>query len=216
MALCHTYGAGYNPSRESLQINALNALYTEARNRLAQVNTAKSALTHAVNHRQTAYAPLKKLCTRIINALAACGASGKLVEDARTINRKIQGKRSRPIAPGEENHISVSRQSYDSLAENFSQLLTLVSAEPRYTPNETELQPERLQTFLESLGNANTGVRNAYTGYSNALIARNQLLYEAPDGLVPVALDVKKYVKSLYGSASAQYKHLNKIKFRKC
>ncbi len=213
ISACTGYGSNYNPSRTALQLPALTTLHTDAQNSLATVNTVKATLTHAINTRQDAFDPLKKLCTRIVNALDASGASDKLVEDVKTINKKIQGKRSSKVNPEQENTISVSQQSYDSLAENFARLIALISTEVAYTPNETALQVATLQTTVDELSTVNTAVTTANTQYSNALIARNNVLYDPESGLVEIAADVKKYVKSVYGTAAPEYKQISGLEF---
>ena len=44
-------------------------------------------------------------------------------------------------------------------------------------------------------------------------ISRNNLLYKENTGLYDVALDVKNYIKSVFGATSPQYKQVSKIKF---
>jgi hypothetical protein len=231
ISFCTGYGATYNPSKAAIQIASLNTLRTNAQGSITGVNSSKTAFTNATNSRQTSFDPLKKLCTKIVNALDATDATDKLVKDAKTINNKIQGKRSGdktkppttpvpPIPPiptptPEDKSISVSQQSYDSLIENFDKLITLVSSEPTYTPNETDLQISTLQTLLGNLKATNTAVVNAYTNYSNSRITRNSILYAATSGLVDIAGDVKKYVKSVFGATSPQFKQVSKLEFKK-
>jgi hypothetical protein len=224
ISFCTGYGASYNPSKASIQLAALSTLHTNAQNSLSGVTSSKTAFTNATNARQAAFDPIKKLATRIVNALDATDASDKMVADAKTINNKIQGKRSgekpKPAAtPGteaaEDKTISVSQQSYDSIIENFGKLIDLVSSEPTYTPNETDLQVSTLTTTLGNLKATNTAVVNAYTNYSNARITRNTILYAATSGLVDIAGDVKKYVKSVFGATSPQFKQVSKLEFRR-
>ena len=149
-----------------------------------------------------------------------------MIEDAKTINRKIQGSRkggnntptpSEPPNPDEPqpDGTSVSQQSYDSLIENFARLVDLVSSEPTYTPNEVELQVATLTALVTDLRAKNTAVINANTALSNARLSRNITLYKEKTGLVDVAGEVKKYVKSVFGATSPQYKQISKIKFTK-
>jgi len=224
ISFCTGYGATYNPSKAAIKIAALTTLHTNAQNSIGGVNTSKTAFTNATNARQAAFDPLKKLCTKIVNALDATDATDKLVKDAKTINNKIQGKRSgdKPTPPpagatdaAEDKTISVSQQSYDSLIENFAKLIELVSSEPTYTPNETELQVSTLTTTLGNLKTTNTAVINSYTNYSNSRITRNSILYAATSGLVDIAGDVKKYVKSVFGATSPQFKQVSKLEFKK-
>jgi hypothetical protein len=223
LSFCTAYGTSYNPSRAAIQLTALSTLQTNAQASLAAVTSAKIALGSAVNARQAAFEPLKRLSTRILNALDATDATPKLVKDARSINLKIQGRRltekSSSTAPttsetAEDKSISVSQQSYDSLIENFDRLIQLVGNEPSYSPNETELQVSTLNTTLGALRTANTAVISAFTTYSNVRITRNAILYGPTNGLVTLAGDVKKYVKSVFGASSPEFKQITGIQFR--
>ena len=117
--------------------------------------------------------------------------------------------------PSTDNQVSVSRQSYDMLTENFASFVDLVSSVPSYTPNETELTTASLTAYLGELQTANTNVINAEVAYSNARISRNSVLYSENTGLVDIAFDVKKYVKAIFGATSPQYKQISGIKFTK-
>lgn len=236
---CIGYGISYQPTKAVLQIPALQALRLTAQGNLTAVNSAIVILINSINARQIAFDPIKPLSTRIVNALDATDASDELVKDAQTINRKIQGKRKGetttpttptdpvppvpptgtdpvpPPVPPTEKQISVSQQSYDSLLENFNKLILLVASEPTYTPNEADLQVGTLQTLAANLANQNTAVINATTALSNARIARNHTLYDPKTGLYDIQNEVKKYVKSVFGASSDEYKQISKIKFTK-
>jgi hypothetical protein len=238
---CIGYGVIYQPTKPVLQIPALQALRLTAQGNLTAVNSAIVVLINAINARQILFDPIKQLATRIVNALDATNASDELVKDAKTLNRKIQGKRKGepkppattpvppvpPVPPGPggpspippvpptPEQISVSQQSYDSLLENFNKLILLVASEPSYTPNEVDLQVATLNALATNLAGQNTGVINAATALSNARIARNHTLYDANTGLYDIQSEVKKYVKSVFGASSQEYKLLSKIKFTK-
>src|SRR5690606_6270730 len=228
IAYCTAYGAAYNPSKTALQLTSLNTLLTTAQAEIINVATAKNNFDTVTGERQLAFEPLKPLATKIFNYLSVTDATMQTIADAKTINNKLQGRRSgtvTEIPPTEgdgegngetqNNTVSVSRQSYDSLTENFSAYIDLVSSVPSYTPNETELTTASLTTFLTNLQTANTNVINAEVAYSNARISRNNVLYAENTGLVSVALDVKKYVKAVFGATSPQYKQISGIKFTK-
>ena len=226
ISFCTGYGTAYNPSKAAIQLPALNTLYSNAQNALAGLISSKIVFDNATNARQAAFEPLKKLATRIVNALDATEATDALLKDARTINSKIQGKRSGKLTKADSGitadetvetakTISVSQQSFDSLIENFAKLIELVSSEPSYTPNETELQVSTLTTTLGDLKAKNTEVVNSYTNYSNARITRDSILYATNNGLVDTALEVKKYVKSVFGATSPQFKQVSGLEFKK-
>ena len=222
IAYCTAYGATYNPSKIALQLTALNTILTSAQTELSSVTTAKNAFDTVTGDRQLTFEPLKSLATKIFNFLSVTDATEQTIADAKTINNKLQGRRAGTIAenPTPEggtspNTVSVSRQSYDSLTENFSAFIDLVSSIPSYTPNETELTVDSLTTFRDNLQTANTNVINAEVAYSNARISRDNILYAENTGLVDTALDVKKYVKAIFGATSSQYKQISGIKFTK-
>lgn len=199
-------------------------MYTNALATIANVTTTKNAFDNVTGIRQTAFAPLKPLATKIINSLSATDALDTVVKDAKTINRKLQGSRASTTSnsttettssESSANTISTSQQSYDRLIDSFGKLIDLVNAETNYVPNETELQVTSLNTKLASLQAANTAVISKYTDYSNARIQRNNLLYTNSSSLVETALDVKKYIKSVFGASSPQYKQVSSLKFSK-
>ena len=221
ISLCVGYGTTYNPSRAAIQISAMNTLLSNAQASLAAEIAAETALTTATNARKSAFDPLKNLCTKIVNALDATDASDKLVKDAKAINKKIQGTQTKDKSSPEPGGttgtktISTSRQSFDSIIENFDRLIQLVGSEPTYAPNESDLQTSTLTTLLGSLRTANTSAINAYTNDSNARITRKSIFDSPSNGMVAIAGDVKKYVKSVYGASSPQFKQISGLEFKK-
>jgi hypothetical protein len=220
IAYCTGYGATYNPAKPALQLISLNTLLISAQTELTNVATAKNIFDTATGDRQVAFENLKPLATKIFNFLSVTDATDQTIADAKTINNKLQGRRANtptetPIPEGgaASNTISVSRQSYNMLTENFSALIDLVSSVPSYTPNETELTTASLTAFHTNLRNANTNVINKEVAYSNARISRNNVLYAENTGLVDIASDVKKYVKAIFGATSPEYKQISGIKF---
>src|SRR6218665_3284947 len=93
---------------------------------------------------------------------------------------------NRSLSPPEAKTISASQRYGDSLLEHFTKLIELLSAEPTYAPNETDLQVSALIIRLGDLKIANTAVINAYANYNNARITRNAILYSAVGGLAGI------------------------------
>src|SRR3990172_11156005 len=94
ISFCTGYGTAYNPSKVNIKLPALNTLFTNAKTVLETVKSTKTIFDNGTNIREIGFEPFKKLCTRIVNALEATDASKQTVNDAKTINRKIQGKRA--------------------------------------------------------------------------------------------------------------------------
>ena len=97
--------------------------------------------------------------------------------------------------------------------DHFAQLIALLTAEPKYLPNENELKVATLNTQIADMRTKNTAVINALTAVSNARINRDKLLYGDLTGMVDTAMAVKQYVKSLFGAKSPQYKQVSGLRF---
>ncbi|TYA56802.1 hypothetical protein [Formosa maritima] len=221
IAFVNGYGATYNPSKNSLKLPQLEALYTQASASLDNVVNKNTEYNNAVNNRVEAFADLRPLSTRLVNALEATNASKEKIDDAKGFNRKIQGKRAskkeEPVDPNQPapKTISSSQQSYDQQIQHFEGMISVLASEPSYTPNETELQVATLQTKLQTLKDTNAQVSKAYAEVSNSRLERNKILYSDDKGLVDTAGEVKKYVKSVYGATSPEFGQIKGIAFKK-
>jgi hypothetical protein len=221
-----SYGAIYNPSKASLMTPALTALLTENQSKTAVLNNAESAFKLAKDQRDTALKGLNPLVTKIINALKATETTDQIDEAARTLVRKIQGRRATPKKTEEQKkaaaasgnttvEISTSQMGFDNRIDNFGKLIALLATIPVYAPNETELQVATLTALLNDLKAKTAAAVTAEVAVSNARIARNESMYKANAGLFDIAADVKTYIKSIFGATSPQYKQISKLKFTK-
>ena len=214
------YGTTYNPSKNSLKIPQLNTLATNSQAKLADVITKNTAYNNAVNDRIIAFTGLKLLSTRLVSSLETTNASKEKVSDAKGFNRKMQGKRaSSTQEPTDANTpapttISTSQQSYDQLIQHFAGLISVLQSEVSYTPNENDLKLTALTAKQADLTAKNNAVATAYASISNSRISRNKTLYDETTGLVDTALEVKKYIKSIYGTTSPEYAQVKGIEFK--
>lgn len=225
IGICTGYGATFNPVNATLKLPALSTLLGSANTALQAVNVAKSTYNNATNAREIAFKPLKPLCTKIVNALAAAGAVKQTVDDARSVNLKIQGRRATAIkktaaatdtlTAASPRRASTSQQSYDKMIDHFAQLVQTLTAEAKYAPNEDDLKVETLNTLLGDLRAKNSAVMGATTNLSNTRIARDQVLYAEGTGLCDVARDIKTYVKSVFGASSPQYNQVSGLRFKR-
>lgn len=218
------YGVTYNPSKTSIKVTALQTLATNAKGAITAVNAAQPAYSNAVSARESAFEPLSKLATRILNALKATDTTTQVDESATTLIRKIQGTRATPKKTEAQlkaladagtvvTEASSSQMSYDNRLDNFDKLIKLLTSVTLYAPNEADLKVTALTTLYTDLKTKNTAVVTATIPLSNARISRNDILYKTNVGLVDIASDVKVYVKSVYGASSPQYKQISKLKF---
>jgi hypothetical protein len=218
------YGVTYNPSKTTLKLPALQALSTTVKNAVNTLNITLQPYSKAVAVREASFEPLSSLTTRIINAFKATDATPQVIDNAKTYIRKIQGKRATPKLTDEEKkalsvegkevkEISSSQMGYDNRLSHFDQLIKLLSTESTYAPNEVDLKITSLTTMLNDLRVKNSAVVSTITIVSNARISRNEVMYKAKTNLYNVSLDVKTYVKSVYGATSPQYKQMSSLKF---
>lgn len=217
---CAGYGPTYNPGRASLSLDALRTKLEASRAAFADTINKEILYDNVVNARLDAFKDFKGLSTKISNALAASGVGPNIIDAARTLNRKMQGGRATPkpdatVDAVETRTISASQQGFDTRLEHLQGLIQLVSSQPEYTPNEEELKPESLKALIASLYATNNRVREAEVVWSNARLARTKTMYAEGDGLAHIALDVKKYVKSVFGASSLEFKQVQSIAFRK-
>lgn len=219
------YGTVYNPTKTSIKLTALQTLATNSKNAVAAVNAALPAYNNAVAAREAAFLPVNKLITRVINALEATDTSDQVDATAIALARKIKGTRATPkkteeekaaekAAGKESKEISSSQMSFDSRLDNLDKLIKFLASVALYAPNEADLKVAALTTLYNDLKAKNTAVINATTPLSNARIARNDILYKPGTGLIDIALDVKKYIKSVYSATGPQYKQVSKLEFK--
>lgn len=224
ISFCEGYGATYNPTKESLKIPQLKTLYQTAQDKLNASKTQKTNFDNATNERRNAFKDLKPLSTKIVNAFAVSGADVLAQNNLKAVNKKLQGSPSsakktetpsNPATPPETaKTISTSQQSYDRLIDHFANAIEILEQNSVYAPNESNLQVDSLKDKLAELQTKNTELINAYTSYSNAMIERNQTLYNPLTGVIQTAKEVKQYVKSIFGATSPQYKQVSGLEFK--
>ena len=237
ISFCTGFGAAYNPGANNIKLAALNTINANCKAAITTNMNAFTAFKNATNAREIAFQNFRKMATRIVNALDACGAALQTIKDAKTLNTRMRGKAKKfkagpegtdvpatpatpatgpeTPAPTENTSHSTSQQSYDSLLQHMAGLIQVVNTEPLYTPNENELKVTGLNAYLAGLQAKNTTCITTYTAYSNARINRDNLLYASKTGLCDVANEVKKYIKSVFGATSPQYRQLSALKFSK-
>jgi hypothetical protein len=226
ISIVTSYDKDYNPAKSALTVTALNSQLATVKDSLAEVNSVFPAYTLSIADRETSFAQLSKLLTRVISALKASETTKHVNDDVLTIVRKLQGRRANPKMSQEDKteaaangkivvEISSSQMSYDSRLENLDKLIKLLSSIPQYTPNEADLKLTGLTAYYNLLKAKNSAVLAAEPALTNARNSRNNLLYKENTGLVDVAMNVKTYIKSVYGASSPQYKKISSIKFTK-
>jgi len=232
------YGAIYNPSKSSLiDLPALQTLQPLVYDSASTVNRLAGVFNSARAARKTAFTPLSKLITTIINVEQTCNASKQIDENIKSLVRKMRGmhkKMNKSIAPVEapssitgattttstpsitttKRTISSSQVGYNTLLDTFDKLIKMLIIIPEYQPNEAPITTASLSTLYHELLALNASVVSAHVDLSNAKIARFNICYKPTTGMVDRTVDVKKYVKAIFGASSAEYKQISKLNFR--
>lgn len=208
----------YNPPVPELTVANLQALYSTASAKLTEVEDKRNANKNAIALRKTTFENLKATCTRVVNRLEILGLVSGTLDQAKSLNRTIQGRRKKPAAISGEGKeapktISTSRQSFTQQTENFGILVQLLATIPSYTPDEEELKLANLNTYKDSLLTATQAVDQTEAELNMKLMERDKILYTEGTGLYSIAQNVKKYVKSLYGATSPEYTKVSAIGF---
>lgn len=215
---CLGYDTRFNPANNLLKIPALQTVLSDAGTAMENVDLAATPRTNAINDRQALFVEMSKLATRVNDGLAASeDVTKRTLEDAKTYIYKIRGERkSKKIlnpAPEDPKQISASQRSFANQVEHFEKLIQLATSQPKYIPNETELQKVSLEDFEQQLRDANSACIAVDTPWLNAIAARNLVLYAEVTGLVDRALAVKKYVRSVKEITLEEYRQISGLKF---
>lgn len=222
---CTGFGAGYNPTKDALKIASLQSQLGMAKTLLNECTAMETAYDNAVDARRDLFVPLKPLVTKIVNALSVSGVSDSIIEGAKAINRKVQGKKATTPNTTKEvatdgtdltqpKTISSSHQSYDYMVEHLNALIELISSHDVYDPNEEALKVSSLKSYLANLRTANINVMSSNTAWTISRANRNKCLYAEKTGLVDTALDVKNYIKSAFGTNSMEYGMVKGLSFK--
>jgi hypothetical protein len=224
--VCQGYGAKYNPTKTSIKVANLQTRYTQVFTMLDDIKTAVTTNKTAINNRKVGFKGYRKYSTRILSALKATDATPETIDNAISINKKIQGeritaeKKAKPTGdsttPPEDTSISTSQQSYTNIVDHYKKLKTLLVAQAAvYAPNETDLQTATVTTYATNLETLNNSVDTTNTALSNQRIARNHSFYDDTTGLIDTINAAKDYIASVYGKTSPEYKLASAIQFSK-
>lgn len=220
IAFVNGYGAVYMPTKVSLTLAKLEILNTAAVASLGSVVVNNTAFNEVVNERMAAFKKLSSLSTRLVNALEVTDASAETIKNAKFFKRKLIGQRASgvqqvPVGTLAPNTISASQQSYTQRVQHLTGLVEILTQEPSYAPNEVELSLVELESYMVVLNNMNSKVAEKYADVNNSRLERNRVLYDNDDALVKTALEVKKYIKSLFGAKSSEFGQVSGIYFKR-
>jgi hypothetical protein len=226
-----TFGGNYNPANKHINLASLQALQSNADQKLLQVNTALSNWKNATNKREIAFQGLDKFSTKLLASLQSMDVAEQTVDDFKALVKKVRGTSKLTKAdagktspdpaladpsnptPIVEAGNSNSQQSFDNKIEHFGKMVLTLQNERLYTPNEAGFSVADLGSKLTELGTLNDEANASSANLKAARIDRNTYFYAKGTGVLDIVKQTKAYIKSLYGATSQQYKATNAIKF---
>lgn len=232
ISFCTGLREAYKPSRADMQLGILLGTYEDAMSTVEADRNAYAMLTKAGKDREILFADFKQHTTRIINALEACGAPDEIIKSARTYQRKIHGKRATPIeeevtggaSPAGTGsgsgtkpltHHSSSQLNFENQAEFLARLIALLQTLPAYKPNEDDLSLAGLSKKHSAMVAANKKAAESDAGRAITRLIRKEKFNHPVSGIVAIGNDTKKYIKSVFGANSPEYKEVRILRFRK-
>ncbi len=220
---CTGYGGKYNPGRQNLRLEALQAQLEAVRQSLEQVNETKVHFIQEVNERRKVFNPLPMIASNVLRTLEESGATAEQLASARMLVKGIRnhGKIRMPLPAAGEKQVeeparrSTLQRSYWAKSDAFSQLVKLVASVPTYQPSVSELSVEGLTMKMAELDAINQRVSEARVKWSQALSQRTAVMYADHDSACNRTKSVKNYLSIILGSDSEQFDQVKRLKFTK-
>ncbi|MGC4058208.1 MAG: hypothetical protein QM743_08835 [Chitinophagaceae bacterium] len=226
VAICSSLGASYRPSNPLLALTALGSQSNAATESVNSVMALLNDYYNAVNLRQSGFAELAALSSRILSYFRSCGASEERVNDLKAYHKKLQGSTRRkpstaaPVPagnpePAAQRVISTSQLSYDQKSQHFLSMIDILMKEPLYSPLEDELTVAQLSERHRQLLASSAAVQTQKRLLDNARALRNELLYSKNSGVADVARAIKQYLRAAFGEQSAAWKQAVRLSISK-
>lgn len=220
LSICVDLGAGYQPKKAILQISYLNGVISNTNNAMMAWADLKGKYQKNVDDCEIVFNELKLLAPQVIGALKSSDATEEVVETAMGWYRRFLPKPKPKKKKGETStdgkkprSISTSHQSRVKLIETFTGLVTAVSKEPSYDPNEPFLKIMALRTFQIKMQTVHDAVMTSLVAERGSRAIRDKNLYEEKTGLVAVGNAVKVYIQSAFAKNTQNHKRVDTVKF---
>ena len=223
LSFCIGNGAKYNPSNPDIMIVNMKVLEVDSLNALDGETAAEAHEKHVYLERKEAFRPIEDLCRDVVNFLGASGGSKEKLHQGKIILNRLRGSNKKNNKEDAKDESTVQEKqatmtfhsTYDERLEALDEIIQLVMTEEKYKPNEFELSVEGLKVKLVTLKEKNYEMKQAIVQVSNSRIQRDKVLYLSKTNAHQVVLEVKQYVKAIFGPSSAEYKQIKSIPFRK-
>ena len=220
-----TFGAKYNPVRSEFTIPRLIELQGSIDILISQVQTAENIDNNSIATRALAFKSNDGLVTHAINSFSISGASEQSIRQAES---KVRAYRNIRVSdkPSEEDIATAKAEgknlrintmhsaTFDKKTENMGDFIDFLANSPEYGPNESDISIEGLSAKLAELKSKNKNCSKTSAELDAVRRNRDIAMFAKGTGMVDLAMGVKKYVKSVFGATSIQYKEISDLKFK--
>ena len=206
----------YSPPGTRLPLEQLQALYTACAAAVDDLQEKDELETVARNERRAVFNPVPELGARVNGQLMACGVDEVTLTNFRTFMNELTGRRKKKIDTTDPSarHISASHTTFPNRIAAWGGIVTLCTGCAGYESEDPSLAPAGLAAVKTQMVTTNTAVQAAKAVSDMSRMHRDEVFYASTTSLVPVALDVKAYIKAMFGYNSPQFRMVNHLKFR--
>lgn len=220
---CTGFGGKYNPGRQNLRLEALQAQLEAVSQSLEQVKVTKVHFINEVNERKKVFDPLPSIASNVLRMLEETGSTEEQIASVRMLVKGILRKQKlRMPLPSAGDKLmteparrSPVQMSYWAKSDAFSQLVKLVASIPTYQPTVPELSVESLMMKMTELESINKRVSEARVKWSQAMSQRTVVMYADHDSACNRSKSVKNYLRIMLGNHSEQFDQVKRLKFTK-
>lgn len=202
-------GAEYVPPSVFAQVVPLKAKRDAVRAQRTVSQSDAAKLEDERNKREILYKAVRSDVGSLVEYAKSASVPANQVDALRSIYREMRGVRAGTAG---ENSISVSHQSYASLADTYARfieqydVLDLKSTEDIY-------KASTYRAKLAAIQQANLDVIGAQSKADTSSQIFDQLAYVDADSLLNGCILGKSYIKSKYKTKGEPYKNISKTRF---
>ena len=201
--------SNYNPPRPEESIAQLTTLTGSIAAANAAADGQREIYRLAVDDRQKIFRDDESSVLKVLSPLrgAVEAQYGKESKQTTIISGLVRGMRSSkitksPADPANDKAVSTSQQSYGSMAQQFSHIVSALQSFGNYDPSNASLKIAALEQKIQSIDTINNTIATSIQQLSVNRSNRTAL-YE---DLGERAQRVKSYIRAEYGNQSQEYR----------
>jgi len=217
-------GAEYAPPQDLIKLPALQSLLDASQAALGEVDTAQAAKTVVVDEVQAEFDGLHKYAVNIKRQAQVELNDEVFNADLQSIVNKFSppgrktGVPDDPLTPDiDESRTSQSQsqRSRDNQVAHLTDISALLKTKSDYKAVGTPYDVPTIDAKIASLTAKNNAALSVVAQLGNKTDARDAVLYDEENGIIPRIKLVKTYLALKFGKQSAAYQQINALEFKK-